>query len=66
MALNGRVKLDKIHGMVQGSNGMTGVSGYFTSICRGSVNRVKLPAHRAGLPGNVVMITGSALLPAPA
>jgi len=24
----------------------------------------KLPAHRAGLPGNVDMITGSALLPA--
>jgi hypothetical protein len=27
---------------------------------------VKLPAHRAGLPGNVDMITGSAFLPAPA
>ncbi|OGP64399.1 MAG: hypothetical protein A2170_03655 [Deltaproteobacteria bacterium RBG_13_53_10] len=25
---------------------------------------VKLPAHRAGLPGNVDMITGSAFLPA--
>jgi len=25
---------------------------------------VKLPAHRAGLPGNVVIITGSAFLPA--
>jgi hypothetical protein len=24
---------------------------------------VKLPAHRAGLPGNVDMITGSAFLP---
>jgi len=30
------------------------------------VLRVKLPAHRAGLPGNVDMITGSAFLPAPA
>jgi hypothetical protein len=27
---------------------------------------VKLLAHRAGLPGNVHMITGSAFLPAPA
>jgi len=27
---------------------------------------VKLPAHRAELPGNVVMITRSAFLPAPA
>jgi hypothetical protein len=27
---------------------------------------VKLTAHRAGLPGNVVMIAGSAFLPAPA
>jgi hypothetical protein len=27
---------------------------------------VKLPAHRAALPGNVDMITGSAFLPAPA
>ena len=25
---------------------------------------MKLPAHRAGLPGNVDMITGSAFLPA--
>ena len=25
---------------------------------------VKLPAHRAGLPGNVDLITGSAFLPA--
>jgi cytochrome c biogenesis protein len=28
------------------------------------VEKVKLPAHRAGLPGNVDMITGSASLPA--
>ena len=27
------------------------------------VNIVKLPAHRAGLPGNVDMIIGSALTP---
>jgi len=27
---------------------------------------VKLPAHRAWLPGNVDMIRGSAFLPAPA
>ena len=27
---------------------------------------VKLPAHRAGLPGNVDVVTGSAFLPAPA
>jgi len=27
---------------------------------------VKLPAHRAGLPGNVKIITRSAVLPAPA
>jgi len=27
---------------------------------------MKLPAQRAGLPGNVDMITGSAFLPAPA
>ena len=27
---------------------------------------MKLSAHRAALPGNVVMITGSAFLPAPA
>jgi hypothetical protein len=27
---------------------------------------VKLTAHRAGLPGNVDLITGSAFLPAPA
>jgi hypothetical protein len=31
-----------------------------------SVKEAKLPAHRAGLPGNVDMITGSALLPASA
>ena len=30
----------------------------------GETETVKFPAHRAGLPGNVDMITGSAFLPA--
>jgi len=33
---------------------------------RGQVFEVKLPAHRARLPGNESMIIGSAFLPAPA
>jgi hypothetical protein len=31
-----------------------------------TIKTLKFPAHRAGLPGNVDMITRSAFLPAPA